>query len=120
MKVRMDEGCPHRFWVTSESDKGVEYCVELGAYPIGLNAQGVMVYNGACIATLDPDGRIDARGHHGCRNFLFDKEPKLRKPENIGKVFRCKHCVAAREFALDFLVPHLIRADPNISEDNQI
>ncbi len=118
MKVRLDDNCCHRFWVSSETDGEREYCVELGSYPLGLNEHGVMVYNGACVATIDPNGREE--GHHGCRDFVFRCEPKLKRPENMGKTFRCKHLKCAREVALDFIVPALIRSDRNIPEDQQI
>lgn len=112
----MDENCPHRFWVSSESDGDREYCVELGAHPLGPNEQGVMIYNGACVATMDPNATTDD-GHttHGCKDFVYNKQPKLRKFP--GSAFRCKHIRAAREFALDFLIPHLLKADPNIPDD---
>lgn len=119
MKVRIDDNCPHRMWVTSEEDGSREYCVELGKYPVGLNEHGVMVYNGACIMTSDPNAEKHELGMHGCKDFIYRCEPKLKKPENMGKVFRCKHCRAAREFALDFIVPHLLKIDPNIDEDYQ-
>lgn len=112
MKIRPDDNCPHQGWVSSESEGGKEYCVELGAYPVGLNEHGVMVYNGAC-------GRTKAR-IHGCRDFIFRCEPKLKNPDNMGKVFRCKHIRAYREFALDCVIPMLVRSDPNIPDENQI
>lgn len=111
MKVRMDDNCPHQFWVSSESDGNVEYCVELGAYPLGVNEHGIPAFNGAC-------GRTPAR-ICGCRDFKFRCEPKLKNPNNAGKAFRCKHCRAVREFALDLLIPHLVKCDPNMPDEDQ-
>jgi hypothetical protein len=111
MTVRMDDNCPHQFWVSSETAGGEEYCVELAAYPLGLNEHGIPAFNGAC-------GRTAAR-IRGCKDFIFRCEPKLKNPVNAGKTFRCKHCRAVREFALDLVVPYLVRADPNIPDEQQ-
>jgi len=122
MTVIPDQGCPHRFWVTSESEGEKQYCVELNAYPLGLNAQGDMVFNGACIATIDPNGGPD-EGHHGCRDFIYRCEPKLKRPENMGRVHRCKHCRQVRDYlrdlSLDKIVLTLIASDPNLDEKYQ-
>ncbi len=116
MKVVMDESCPHRFWVTSESEQDKSYQVELGKFPVGLNEQGVMVFNGACICTKTPDAWYE----YGCEDFRFRCEPKLKDPRNMGKRFQCKHIKSSREFALDFIVPHLVAADKNMPDDHQI
>ena len=107
----MDDNCPHIFWVSSESESGTEYCVELGAYPRGKDERGLEIYNGACGRTKD---RI-----HGCKDFIFRCEPKLKNPQNVGKVFRCKHCIAVRNYAIDLIIPYLLKADPNIPDENQ-
>lgn len=111
MKVRIDD-YPTRFWVSSESDSDTEYIVSLCEFPVGTDDQGNLIYNGACGA---PDGLRT----HGCKNFKFGCEPKLNKPENMGKIFRCKHIRAAREHALDFMLPYLCKNDPNIPENEQ-
>lgn len=120
MNVRMDDNCPHRFWVSSESDGDKEYCVELGRFPLGFSDQGAMIFNGACMATTDPNLSSDGPCMVGCRNFLYRCEPMLRKPENMGKVFRCKHIRAAREHALDLIIPFLVKADPNTPNESQV
>jgi hypothetical protein len=99
MKVRMDEGDPCRYWVSSESDKGVEYIVDLCEWELGPDDEGVMQYNGVC--GLTPQ-RI-----HGCRDFIFRCEKGLKNPENIGKAFRCKHINAAEKYALKLLKPYM-------------
>lgn len=110
MKVRIDD-YPTRFWVSSESDGGKEYIVSLCEFPIGTDDQGNLKFNGACGA---PDGYRT----HGCKDFIYRCEPALKKPENMGKVFRCKHVRAAREHALDFMLPYLCKNDPNRGSDN--
>lgn len=105
MKVRLWDNSTHIFIVTSEETLGVEYYVDLCEYPLGIDENGNEVFNGCC--GLTPN-RI-----HGCKNFIFDKEPELKKKCNAGKVFRCKHIRRAREYALDILLPILKKADPN-------
>ncbi len=111
VKVRLDD-YPTRFWVSSESNADEEYIVSLCEYPRGTDQNGVPVFNGACGA---PDGMRT----HGCKDFKIRCEPHLKKAENDGKVFRCKHIRAAREHALDFMLPYLCKNDPNLP-DNQL
>ena len=111
IKAVMDGNSLCRFIVSSESDHSLDYVVDLCEYPIGLNENGTMVFNGACGLT---HARIQ-----GCADFRFRCEPKLKDPSNMGKAFRCKHITAARAAALDFVLPHLKKADPNVHEDFQ-
>ena len=84
---------PTTILVTSESEGDkASYLVDLCAYEVMPN-----VFNGSC----------------QCRDFLYRHEPKLKNPEFMGKVFRCKHIRYARDHALDFILPVLCRADKN-------
>ncbi len=105
MKVRLDD-YPTRFWVSSESEEGIEFIVSLCEFPIGTDGEGNLKFNGGC-------GADDGFRTHGCKDFKYRCEPQLKKQENIGKVFRCKHIRAAREHALDFMLPYLCKNDPN-------
>lgn len=112
MKVRLDDNSTHRFWVSSESDSGVEYIVDICEIEIGVNpSTGVMRYNGACGLT---EGRI-----HGCADFKYRCEPRLKDRTNFGKVYRCKHILAAEAHALEIIKPLLKKADPNVHEEFQ-
>ena len=107
----MDGNSPCRFIVTSESEQDKEYVVDLCEYPLGVDENGVMIFNGACGLT---HARIQ-----GCADFRFRCEPKLRNSANGSQPHRCKHIVFARSCALDFVLPFLKKADPNIHEDYQ-
>ncbi len=109
MRVEMDGNDPCRFWVTSESDSNEKYIVDLCEYPIGLDQDGNMDFNGVCGLT---NARI-----HGCRDFIYRCEPMLKKPQNMGKVFRCKHLRCARDYAFKLLLPHLAKNRVNLPED---
>ena len=95
----MDDGDPCRYWVSSESEPGVEFIVDLCELPRGLDEDGIEVFNGVCGLTQD---RI-----HGCRDFSYRCMPLLRKQEHNGKVFRCKHIRAAESYALKLLKPYM-------------
>lgn len=106
---------PTRIYVHSESEPDVEYLVDLTAFPRyqeGIGPDARVVYNGSC-------GRSDM-GVIGCRNFLFKCEPRLKEPENVGKIYRCKHIRWARENCLDFILPKMKEMDPNIPEEHQV
>ncbi len=119
MNVRPEDNSTTRFWVTSESDGDTEYLVEAAQFKLGLNSHGVMKFNGACIGTKSPEEWLEV----GCKDFLYRCEPKLKKPENAGKVYRCKHCRAVREyldgFALDGFIARLAALNPNIPDEHQ-
>ena len=87
---------PTRILVHSETDSEGSYLVDLCAYPVG------GLYNGCC----------------QCRNWLYRCLPQLKKPENSGKIFRCKHIRWARENCLDFILPHMAASDPNTPEEH--
>lgn len=109
MRVRLDDNSTHRFWVSSEEDNSVEYGVDICCYPVGLDENKIMIFNGRCFLTkTEEETKI-----HGCKDFLYRCEPRLKKPENMGKIFRCKHCRAAEEYALKLLKPLLLKHDPN-------
>ncbi len=112
MKVRMDGNHPCQFWVSSESDGGVEYCVNICENPGGLDEDGDMVFNGTCGLTPILI--------HGCADFRYRCAPALNKPENMGKVFRCKHLLSAEKYALKVLKPYLKKANPNIPDEEQV
>lgn len=116
MKVRIDDNDPCRYVVSSESDSGKEYVVDLCRYPLGKDAEGNLIFNGACVAT---QGDCKHEGEHvmGCRDFVFRCEPLLRRERNVGKAFRCKHCRAARDYALTCLLPYLAKNRPNVREE---
>lgn len=106
MKVRLEN--PNnlcRYIVTSESETGREYVVDLCQFPVGLDKDGVMEYNGACTETHDL--HKDIWYEYGCRDFIYRCERPIKQPENMGKIFRCKHIRSAREFALKLIVQHL-------------
>ncbi len=94
---------PTRVMVSSEDKPEEEYLVDLVEWELGLDKAGNMEYNGSC----------------DCKDFLFRCLPMLKKPENMGKVYRCKHLRFARDHALTFLLPHLKQSDPNIHEKYQ-
>ncbi len=75
-----------------------------------------MCYNGACGLTKE---RI-----HGCRDFIFRHEPKLKRPENMGRVYRCKHVIAARNYVrdmtLDSVIDMFLKEDKNIPDHLQV
>ncbi len=112
MKVRMDGNNPCQFWVKSESEGEVEYCVNICENPVGHDEDGDMIYNGTCGLTT--------MLIHGCSDFKYRCQPKLDKPENMGKIFRCKHLWQAEKFAIKALKPYLKLANPNIPDENQI
>ncbi len=94
---------PTRVYVTSEEEPEAEYLVDLVEWEIGLSEQGFMQFNGSC----------------QCKDYLYRCLPRLKKPEDMGKVFRCKHVRWAREHALEFMLPRIKAADPNIEEKYQ-
>lgn len=99
-------------WVTSESDVDeagvpIEYIVDLCEYPVEIPGANNIIFNGACGLTKE---RI-----HGCKDFIYRWEPMLKRDNRI--IRRCKHLRAAREHALDLILPALKRADPNLDED---
>lgn len=95
---------PTRVYVTSEDEPDEEYLVDLVEHELGLDSTtGLMQFNGSC----------------QCKDYLYRWLPRLKKPEHMGKVFRCKHIRWAREHALEFMLPKLKEADPNIHEDYQ-
>lgn len=95
---------PTRIAVTSEEEPECEYLVDLVEWEIGLDpTNAIMQYNGSC----------------QCKDYLYRCLPRLKKPEFMGKIFRCKHIRWAREHALEFMLPKLKEADPNIHEDLQ-
>lgn len=91
---------PTRLVVHSESDGDGSYLVDLCAFPYGKDDQGNLLFNGAC----------------QCRNFVFNCEPLLKKPDNAGRVYRCKHIRWARDNVLDYLLPVMKSHDPNLDE----
>ena len=111
----MADNDPCHYLVSSESDSGVEYLVDLCAYPIGLDAEGNMDYNGACISTRGKEEWLE----HGCRDFIYRCEPNLKKSENMGKRFRCKHVRCARDYAFKLLLPYIAKNRPNIPDEQQ-
>ena len=94
---------PTRFLIVSEEDSEQEYLVDLVEHELGLDKNGNMEFNGGC----------------NCRDFLYRCLPKLKKPEFMGQVHRCKHVRFARSEALNILLPYLKKHDPNIHEDFQ-
>lgn len=103
------------FLVSSQSDTGKEYVVNICLHEIGLDADGNMDYNGACLET-----RTESEfSPHGCEHFRYKCEPKLKDPNNMGKVFRCAHIRAARDQAFKIMLPHLAKTNLNIP-DNQM
>lgn len=93
---------PTRILVHSETDGEASYLVDLCAFPYAKDKRGDSLFNGAC----------------QCKSFIFRCEPQLKKPENKGKVFRCKHIRHARDNALDYLLPFMCKADPNNPEEH--
>lgn len=102
---------PTRGYVQSESEEGVEYLVDLTRFTVGWMEDGTPIYNGSC-------GRSDL-GAIGCKDFIYRCEPMLKKPENAGKCYRCKHLRFFREHAIDFLLPKMQEMDPNHDESLQ-
>lgn len=111
MKVELDGNDCCRYWVTSESEPGVKYIVDLCEIELGLDKEGIPEFNGVCGLTNE---RI-----HGCRDFAFRCIPLLKHPENKGKVFRCKHIRAAESYALKLLKPYMRAHRVNTHEDSQ-
>ena len=93
---------PTRILVHSESDGESSYLVDLCAYPVEV-APDQRVCNGVC----------------QCRDFIYRCEPKLKRPEHAGKIFRCKHLRWARENCFDTILLYLAGIDPNLSEKEQ-
>lgn len=103
MKARVAD-YPTRVYVTSEEEPDCEYLIDLLAWELGLDKDtALMQYNGSC----------------QCKDYLYRCLPRLKKAENMGRVFRCKHIRWAREHALEFMLPKLKEADPNIDEEFQ-
>lgn len=105
----------HEFWISSESDSEKEYLVRLGQYPLGLNDNGSMKFNGACICTKTPE----IWHEFGCEDWRYRCEPRLKDPKNIGKSFRCKHVKYCIEVAFETILPHLVATDKNIPDEHQ-
>jgi hypothetical protein len=116
VKVRIDDNDPCRYIVSSESEAGAEYIVDLCKYEIGLDSEGNMDFNGACVCTRRNEEWLE----HGCKSFIFNCEPELKKPSNMGKVFRCKHVRAAREYAFRLLLPYIAKNRPNLPDEQQV
>lgn len=116
MKVRMEDNDPCLYCVSSESDGGTEYVVDLCLHPLGLDEDGNMDFNGACICTRGPNEWLEV----GCKDFTYRCAPNLKKPENAGKVFRCKHCRAARDYAFRLLLPYVAKSRPNLPDHQQV
>lgn len=114
MKVRIDDNDPCRYVVSSESEAGAEYIVDICQNPIGLDSDGNMDFNGACICTKRENEWLQ----HGCKDFVYRCEPNLRKPENMGRVYRCKHCRAARDYAFRVLLPYVAKNRPNLPDNH--
>lgn len=83
--------------------------MDICSHPVGLDDQGNMEFNGECFLTRTPD----EYKYYGCEDFRYRCLPRLKKPENMGRVFRCKHVRAAEAYALKLLKPYLIKANPN-------
>lgn len=115
MLVRMDESNPARYWVSSEDDGDKEYCVDICEFPLGIE-DGVMLFNGSCFLTRT----TDQYDYHGCKDFLYRCLPRLKKPEFMGKTFRCKHCRAAEDYALKLLKPYIKKMSPSAEDDKPI
>lgn len=94
---------PTRILVHSEEDDNEAYLVELTEWELGLNEQGTMTFNGSC----------------QCKDFIYRCEPRLKRDENMGKVFRCKHIKWARDHALEIMLPKLKALDKNIPDSQQ-
>lgn len=97
---------PTRYVVDSESENGESYLVDLSKWPLYKTDKGVQVYNGSC----------GLGAEIGCKDFRYRCEPMLKKLENAGKVFRCKHIRWARDNVLDYLIAHCVQNDPNHDE----
>ncbi len=94
---------PTRILVQSEEEGDkTSYLVDLCAYDVNKFNLEKPLYNGAC----------------QCADFMYRWRPKLRLMENQGKIYRCKHIRWAREHALDFILPHMCKNDPNPPEDH--
>lgn len=109
MKVELAGADLRYYWVTSESHPEEKYIVDICAYELGVDEDGIMVFNGKCGGP---------HGEHGCAHFIFKCEPNLKKPENIGKQFSCKHIRAACERALHLIKPIIKKTDPNLHEEH--
>jgi hypothetical protein len=116
MKVRQEDNDPCRYIVSSESDGDTEYVVDICMNPIGLDEYGRMKFNGACVETHKPNEWLEV----GCPDFRYRCNRGLKNPANAGKTFRCKHCVAAREYAFGSLLPFVAKNRPNIPDHQQV
>jgi hypothetical protein len=102
MKVRMESARLREFVVSSESEADAEYHVDLCAFPLGADANGITIFNGSC-------GFGDI---NGCADFRYRCLKNLKhNPER--KMFRCKHIKAARQVALDIVLQFVEKTDPN-------
>jgi hypothetical protein len=110
MRVALDSSHPRLFWVTSETEGEDSYIVDLCANELGIDQDGNMIFNGKCGGP---------NGERGCKDYYYRCGPSLKKPENAGKVYRCKHIRSARDYALNLLLPHIKKTDPNIEEEFQ-
>jgi len=110
MKVELAGADLRYYWVTSESHPEDKYIVDICAYELGPDDDGIMRYNGKCGGP---------HGIHGCQHFLIKCEPKLKLPENMGKEFRCKHIKAAEERAIHLIKPIIKRTDPNLATSDE-
>ncbi len=104
MKVELAGADLRYYWVTSESHPEEKYIVDICAYELGPDGDGIPQYNGKCGGPY---------GEHGCAHFIYKCEPKLKDPVNMGKPYQCKHLRAACEKALNLIKPIIKRTDPN-------
>jgi len=99
---------PTRYLVESESraqGSKVDMEGEPTSYMVNLTDPEFIVggkYNGSC----------------NCRHFRCTLAGRLRNPLNTF-IYRCKHINFAREALVDFMLPRLQEADPNIPEEHQ-
>jgi hypothetical protein len=116
VNIRQDDNSTTRFWVSSESEHEAEYLVELAENPIGRNPMGALIFNGACISTKKPESVTE----WGCAHFRYKCESELKRPSNMGKSFRCKHIIFARNWmsslATDTLIAKLAEQNPNLPD----
>lgn len=104
----MAEQGPCWYLVGSESDGDTEYLVGLCENSLGLDAEGIEQFNGIC----------GSPGDHimGCADYQYRCAGQLKKEINRGKVFRCKHIRAAREHALNLLLPYMAKQNESTEE----
>ncbi len=105
MKCRLAD-YPTRFYVTSRTEEGVEYLVDLCAFPVTVD--GVRVFNGSCGVRGAPETM--------CNDFRYRCQKTMKIP---GKICRCAHIIFARENCIDFMLPRMAEADPNRHESFQ-